>query len=77
MTEQPTLFRVDEREQCPGPHVLLPNMSYACGGDITAKTGGFMFIGPDNYSEVGCPDCSAIGHQELRLAVRRIQGRSA
>lgn len=67
--------RRDAREVCPGPHVLLPNMSYACGGSILTKTGGFMFIGPDNFADIGCPDCAAIGHDELRTEVRRQQGK--
>ena len=28
------LFTIDDREPSAGPHVLLPNMAYGCGGSI-------------------------------------------
>lgn len=70
-----TLFEIDDREQTTGPHVLLPNMAYACGGNILTKTGGFMFLGADNFAEIGCADCAAIGHDALLTEQRAQQGR--
>lgn len=78
--DQPTLFEVarrDDREVCPGPHVLMPCMGYACGGDILTKTGGFLFLQPDNFHEIGCSDCAAFGHAALSAEIQRQQGRQA
>lgn len=72
-----TLFEIDEREQVDGPHVLLPNMSYACGGNVLTKTGGFMFLGLTNFAEIGCPTCRTIGHDALLTEQRAQQGRQA
>lgn len=77
MTEQPALFEVprrDDREVCPGPHVLMPCMAYACGRDILTATGGFLLLGPGNWDQVGCPECRAPGPEALTAEIRRQQG---
>lgn len=72
-----TLFEIDDREPATGPHVLLPDMSYACGGNILTKAGGFMFLGADNFAAVGCGECRTIGPAELLATQRAMQGRQA
>ena len=74
MTDR-VLFDLDDREPAAGPHVLMPNMGYACGGSILTKQGGFMFLGPDNWHEVGCPECRGLGHAELLEEQHAQQGR--
>ena len=75
----PTLFELDQREPASGPHVLLPNMAYACGGSILTKQGSFTFLTTaENFdSQVGCPDCHAIGYDALLNEQRTQQGRQA
>lgn len=71
------LFDLDDRKPAIGPHVLLPNMGYACGGSILDKQGGFLFLGLHNFAEVGCPECRAIGHDALLAEQKAQQGRQA
>lgn len=71
------LFDLDDREPSTGPHVLMPNMAYACGGNPLTKQGGFMFLGLDNFAEVGCADCRAVGRDALFAEQRAMQGRQA
>lgn len=73
MTE-PALFEMDEREGADVVHVLLPNMSYACGGNILTKRGTSR-CGTTDWDRITCPDCLAFGHEVLTEAVCRMQGR--
>jgi hypothetical protein len=54
-------------------HVLLPNMSYACGGNILTKVGASR-CGPGGWSLITCPDCRAFGQDYLAAVVRWMQG---
>jgi hypothetical protein len=70
------LFDVDDREPAIGPHVLMPNMSYGCGGSILTKQGGFVVgAAGDNWPRVGCPECRAIGQDALLAEQAEQQGR--
>lgn len=72
------LFELDDREITAGPHVLLPNMAYACGGSIQTKQGGFVVgAAGDNWARVGCPDCRAIGQDTILAEQQAQQGRQA
>lgn len=54
-------------------HVLLPNMSYACGGNILTKAGTSR-CGAWKWDEITCPDCRAHGQEPLQREVYRQQG---
>lgn len=62
---------VDERV-----HVVMPCMGYACGGSLL--DGGNFVIGPLPYwDRVTCPDCRAIGVDDLVAECRRQQSDQA
>ena len=71
------LFIIDDREPSAGPHVLLPNMAYGCGGSILTKQGGFVVGAAGDFDRVGCPDCRAIGQAALLEEQAAQQGRQA
>lgn len=72
-----TLFDFDTREgDADARHVLMPNMAYACGGNILTKRGVFT-VGVSDWAKVTCPDCRAHGEAELRADIRAMQGRQA
>lgn len=75
----PALFELDDREPAIGPHVLLPNMGYACGGSILTKQGSFTFLTNAELfnGQVGCPDCHGLGFDALQAEQRAQQGRQA
>ena len=57
-------------------HVMQPCMRYACGGCICGCSGpkGRMVLGvgnDDNWARVTCPECRAIGREELIADARR------
>ncbi|MCX6399246.1 MAG: hypothetical protein NTX33_04845 [Propionibacteriales bacterium] len=54
-------------------HVLMPNMAWACGGNIVTKGGHIRFL--DKWDEVTCPECIAEGVDSIRARTRRQQGR--
>jgi hypothetical protein len=54
-------------------HVLMPNMAYACGGNILTKRGTSR-CGPWSWDEITCPDCRALGREPLLREVARQQG---
>ena len=72
-----TLFDIDDREPTPGPHALLPNMAYGCGGSIITKQGGFIVGAAGDFDRVGCPECRAIGQEALLAEQAAQQGRQA
>ena len=58
-----------------GRHVLLPNMSYACGGSILTKDGGFTVgVGAGQWDDVTCPECRGYGRDYLAAVCRYQQG---
>lgn len=72
-----TLFDLDVREGDEhAVHVLLPDMSYACGGSILTKRGHFT-VGAHRWDEVTCPDCRVHGQDVLLEESRAMQGRQA
>lgn len=77
MTQLP-LF-TDQPERTTGVHVLMPCMSFACGRQMTDRqhNGWVMSTGDDDWAKVTCPDCRAIGREELRVESRRQQGNQA
>jgi hypothetical protein len=70
---------VDEREgSARNTHVLLPDMSYACGGSILTKRGHFRVgVGGGNWAKVTCAECRSIGEDVLAAESRAMQGRQA
>lgn len=57
-------------------HVMQPCMRYACGGCICGCSGpkGSMVLGvgnDSNWERVSCPECRAIGREELIADARR------
>lgn len=72
-----TLFELDDREgSADVRHVLMPNMAYACGGNILTKRGSFA-VGINEWSAITCPECQAHGEETLRAEMRAMQGRQA
>lgn len=57
-------------------HVLMPCMTYACGGDIV-NTGGRFQVGINDWSAIDCPDCRVFGEDGLRAEMRRQQSEQA
>lgn len=58
-------------------HVLMPCMSYACGGCICGCSGepGTLTVGVTRWDDVTCPDCRSPGRPALEVEIRRQQGR--
>jgi hypothetical protein len=79
MATEPTLFDLDDREGADNNvHVLMPDMSYACGGSILTKRGGFRVgVAGDNWGKVTCRTCRSFGRDALRDESRAMQGRQA
>ncbi len=75
MTTSGVLFELDGREPTPGPHVLMPNMAYACGGSILTKQGGFVVGASGDFTLVGCPECRDLGQDALLAEQAAQQGR--
>lgn len=67
----------EERAAREGPddvvHVLLPNMAYACGGNILTKNGSSV-CGVGGWTKVTCADCRAYGYDYLRAIQTWMQG---
>lgn len=57
-------------------HVLMPNMAYACGGNILSKAGHFT-CGAADWDFVTCPGCRAVGRDAVSVEVGRQQGRQS
>lgn len=71
-----TLFDFDPRAGDDTTHVLMPNMAYACGGNILTKRGHFT-VGITTWEAVTCADCRTEGEPALRAECRAMQGRQA
>lgn len=74
-----TLFDLEPADERTGPdaaHVLMPDMSYACGGSILTKRGHFQ-VGIRDWAAIDCAECRQYGEDELRAEMRRQQGRQA
>ena len=73
---EPALFALDTREGDDATHVLMPNMAYACGGNILTKRGHFT-VGIMTWEAVTCAACREHGEATLRAEMRAMQGRQA
>lgn len=74
-----TLFDLEPTDERIGPdvtHVLMPDMSYACGGSILTKRGHFQ-VGINDWATIDCAECRHFGEQALRAEMRRQQGHQA
>lgn len=74
-----TLFDLEPTDDRIGPdvtHVLMPDMSYACGGSILTKRGHFT-VGAHRWDDVTCADCRVHGQDALMTESRAMQGRQA
>lgn len=67
---------VDDRSGPDVTHVLMPDMSYACGGSVLTKRGHFQ-VGISNWAAIDCNGCREPGESTLRLEIRAMQGRQA
>ena len=77
MTEL-ALFEIDDREGNPDlTHVLMPNMAYTCGGSILTKRGTFVVGVGGTWDRVTCPDCRAVGLEQIQAEIAAQQGRQA
>lgn len=77
-----TLFDLEPADDRAGSeaatHVLMPNMAYACGGNILTKKGRFRVgANGDNWLSITCPDCLAFGQESITRESRRQQGSQA
>lgn len=54
-------------------HILMPNMAWACGGDIVTKGGHIEFL--NGWDKVTCPDCIALGRDSISKRTQAQQGR--
>lgn len=77
MTTDLALFELDGREgDARLTHVLMPNMAYACGGNILSKAGRFQ-VGVHDWPAITCPACREAGRPALEHEIRAMQGRQA
>ncbi|WP_182379811.1 hypothetical protein [Nocardioides sp. WS12] len=56
-------------------HILMPNMAWACGGNIVTKGGHIKFL--NKWDEVTCPECIAEGRDAISARTRRQQGQES
>lgn len=63
-------------------HLVMPNMDYACGGNLVdglpdgGPPGKWRLGGPGTdagWAEITCPDCRAPGRRALARAIHRQQ----
>lgn len=58
-------------------HILMPNMSYVCGGNIVTSGGHFvMTLDPEARKRVDCPGCRATNLWAVQDEFKRQQGRA-
>lgn len=55
-------------------HVLMPSMSYACGGNILTAKGRSVFSAATEWDAVSCAACREQGQERIWRASKAQQG---
>lgn len=66
----------DLEPPCTTVHILMPCMTYVCGGSILDTPGRFQ-VGINDWDAITCPGCRAPGADSIVADTRRQQGSQA